>query len=38
MKARIKDTGEVVDVHWEGELDAWLGKLCSGRFREFKER
>ncbi len=38
MKAKIKDTGEVVDVHWEGDLDAWLGKLSSGRFREFKER
>lgn len=38
MKAKIKDTGEVVDVHWEGDLDAWLGKLASGRFREFKER
>ena len=38
MKAKIKDTGEVVDVHWEGNLDAWLGKLPSGRFREFKER
>lgn len=38
MKAKIKDTGEVVDVHWEGDLAAWLGKLASGRFREFKER
>lgn len=38
MKAKIKDTEEVVDVHWEGDLDAWLGKLASGRFREFKER
>lgn len=38
MKARFKDTGEVVDVHWEGNIDAWVGKLGSGRFREFKER
>lgn len=38
MKAKIKDTGEVVDVHWEGNLDAYLGKLASGRCREFKER
>lgn len=38
MKAKIKDTGEVVDVIVGGQPDAWLGKLTSGRFREFKER
>ena len=37
MKAKIKDTGEVIDVHWVYGIDAWSGKLPNGCFREFKE-
>lgn len=37
MKAKIKDTGEIVDALWVDGLNAWLGKVPDGRFREFKE-